>query len=84
MTMGSSTVSPWASIAIVAFSMVSDGLGSAASAAGGSFVLTVSVVLDGWVSSVLAVSAFLLAGSCCRILFALRASSFRLAICARL
>jgi len=83
-TMGSSTVSPWASIAMVAFSAVSDGFRSAAFVGGGSFVLTASVVLDGWVSSEVAVGAFLFAGSCGRILFALRASSFRLAICARL
>jgi len=84
MTMGSSAVSPWASISMVAFSAVSDGLVAAFTAAGGSFVVAVSVALEGWLSSVLAVGDFLFAGSCCRILLAVRVSSFRLSICAKL
>jgi len=56
MTIGSSAVSPWASISMVSFSAVSDGLADGA-AAGGSFVLTGVVVLAGWVSSSLAACA---------------------------
>jgi len=72
MTMGSSTVSPWASISMVAFSAVSDELGSTSTAAGGSFVVVVPDVPEGWLSSALAVGDFLFAGSCCQILLALR------------
>jgi len=64
MMMGPSTVSPCASISIVAFSAVSDGLASISSAAGGSFVGTVSVAPEGCLSSVLAAGDFGLAGSC--------------------
>ena len=69
---------------MVAFSAVLDVLVSASAATGGSFVVAVSELFEGWLSSALAVGDFLFAGSCCRILLALRASSFRLSICARL
>ena len=85
MTMGSSTVSPWTSIsmmAMVAFCAVSDGLVSASTAVGGLFVVAFSVAFKRWLSSVLAGEDFLFPGSCCRILLVLRASSFRLSICA--
>jgi len=64
MMMGSSTVSPCASISIVTFSAVSDGVASISSAAGGLFVGVVSVAPEGCFPSVLAVADFLFAGSC--------------------
>jgi len=69
--MGSSTVSPCASISIVAFSAVADGLASVSDwlasvspAASVLFVGGVSVALV-WCSCVLAAGNLHLAGSCC-------------------
>jgi len=49
---------------MVVFSAVSDGLVSAATAAGGSCVVAVSALFEGWLFSGLAVGGFLFAGSC--------------------
>ena len=88
--MGSSTVLPCASIAIVAFSAVAGGLTSVSDwlatvspAACVLFVGGVSVA-PVWCSCVLAAGSLRLAGSCCSIFFTLREAACKLAICARL
>jgi len=88
--MGSSSVSPCASISIVAvtvvadeLAVVSDWLVSVPPAVGVLLVGVVSVS-PAWCSCVLAAGSLRLAGSCCWICFTLREAAFRLAIRARL